>query len=242
MYIISKKKDYYDGVVGTMGVDKSIVYVRDTKILENHPEYPKEFQPAKTYNIRYKNHFLNLSHYSCQEKSKYTENSTFIVGFCGKIYIGWKLYYEEKKVGHYTDTELITDISYDYNLVKKHIKTILWHLNLEDDINYIKSYNPIDIFRILNAPIFIYDADYNKTSLYQRGHRVKNVFIINPNLSDYEFFSVVDSFTAFQEIQMFMGGVLGMGEKEIIEVADKYKIGQHGFNKWSFRREPENKK
>ena len=28
----------------------------------------------------------------------------------------------------------------------------------------------------------------------------------------------------------------------IVEVADKYKIGQHGFDKWSFRKMPENKK
>ena len=36
---------------------------------------------------------------------------------------------------------------------------------------------------------------------------------------------------------MFLGGVLGIGEKEIIEVDDKYKIPQHGFDKWSFRKE-----
>jgi hypothetical protein len=41
---------------------------------------------------------------------------------------------------------------------------------------------------------------------------------------------------------MFMGGVLGAGEKEITEVADKYKITQHGFNKFSFRKDKEVKK
>jgi hypothetical protein len=42
---------------------------------------------------------------------------------------------------------------------------------------------------------------------------------------------------------MFMGGVLGKGEKEIIEVADKYKITQHGFDyKWSFRKKSEKNK
>ena len=40
---------------------------------------------------------------------------------------------------------------------------------------------------------------------------------------------------------MFLGGVLGNKEKEIVEVADKYKIAQHGFDKWSFRKEPKNK-
>ena len=30
MYIIAKNKDYYDGVAGTMGIDKTIVYERNT--------------------------------------------------------------------------------------------------------------------------------------------------------------------------------------------------------------------
>ena len=57
-----------------------------------------------------------------------------------------------------------------------------------------------------------------------------------------EFYKVIDAFTAFQEISMFIGGVLGIGEKEIVEIEDKYKIGQHGFDKWSFRKEPSKKK
>ena len=38
---------------------------------------------------------------------------------------------------------------------------------------------------------------------------------------------------------MFISGVLGNKEKEIVQVEDKYKIAQHGFDKWSFRKEPE---
>ena len=70
---------------------------------------------------------------------------------------------------------------------------------------------------------------------YTRTRNIK--FFINPNLKNYEFYKIFDTFQAFQEIQMFLGGVLGAGEKNIIEVEDKYKIAGHGFNKWSFRRE-----
>jgi len=41
---------------------------------------------------------------------------------------------------------------------------------------------------------------------------------------------------------MFMGGVLGSPEKEIVQIEDKYKITQHGFDKWSFRKEPKEKR
>jgi hypothetical protein len=235
MYIITKTKDYYDGVVGTVGIDKTIIYNRETQILENYYEYPKEFRPNRTYNIRYKNHFLNLNHYQNFKTSKYSENSVFIVGFCGKLYVGWKLYREISKEG------LETYITYDREFIKKNVKTIQWHSNLTDDLNFIDTYNSMNIFVDLKVPAFVYDGDYNRMYLLSPSyrHRAESRFIVNPILSDYEFYKVFDSFTAFQEIQMFMGGVLGAGEKEIVEVEDKYKITQHGFNKWSFRKEPQ---
>jgi hypothetical protein len=238
MYIISKKKDYYDGVVGTVGVDKTIVYNREIVMLEESKDFPVEFRPNKSWNRMRDNHFISLSHYSNYKKKYYTQNSAFIVGFCGKLYIGWKLYREvEFYLGY---NELITYFTYDYELIKQYVEPTSWHSNLDDDFNYVKNYNAIDIFRTLKVPIFIYDNDYKKTSLEYRG---KNVFIINPNLSEYEFYTVFNSFQAFQEIQMFMGGILGKGEKDIVEVADKYKITQHGFDyKYSFRKEPEKNK
>ena len=61
-------------------------------------------------------------------------------------------------------------------------------------------------------------------------------------LKDYEFYKKFDSFAAFQEIQMFLSGVLGNKENEIIVVSDKDKIAQHGFDKFSFRKDKEVKK
>src|ERR1035437_121426 len=240
MLIISRKKDYYDGVVGSMGVDKTIVYDRVTTILEESEKFPKEFQPNKSWSRRKENHFINLSHFSNYPKTKYLENASFIVGFCGKLYIGWKLYCEFN-VSDMISPLLVTEITYDFEYVKKHVKTTTWgSSNLNDDVEYVKNYNAIEVFRTLKTPIFIYDYDYNRTSINVYRKRSKCVFIINPNLSEYEFYTVFDSFQAFQEVQMFMGGVLGKGEKDIVEVADKYKIEQHGFDyKYSFRKDKE---
>lgn len=228
MYIISKKKDYYDGVVGTMGIDKTIVYNRVTKILDNGHDYPKIFQSNWSYNSRYNNHFLNVYDHRNFKTSEYAANSPFIVGFCGKLYIGWKFYRED--INSPESSDIKPYITYDREFVKKNIEAIGWLSNLEDDINFIDNYDPMDTFRQLKVPIFLYDGSYSNRR-----------FVINPILSEYEFYKVFDSFQAFQEISMFMGGVLGRGEKEIVEVADKYKIGQHGFDKWSFRKEPQKK-
>jgi len=75
----------------------------------------------------------------------------------------------------------------------------------------------------------------------ERLFRNNRKFFINPVLKDYEFYKIFDSYQAFQEIQMFISGVLGSKEKDIIMIEDKYKIASHGFDKWSFRKEPEKK-
>lgn len=243
MYIISKKKDYYDGVAGSTGIDKTIVYEREMDEIEEK-EIPRIFQSKwngiKTFDV---NPFRSLSYHLIKKEYRkiYDENAYFIIGFCGKLYIGWKLYKAVPVVNG--NPELQTIITYDIKYVKNILEEKSWRGNLNDSIDYIKSFNSIQIFRDLNVPAFVFDSDYNRTwidnNVYGR-HNPK--FFINPILKDYDFGKVFDAFQAFQKIQMFIGGVLGNKEKEIVEVADKYKIAQHGFDKWSFRKEPENGK
>lgn len=232
MYIIAKNKDYYDGVVGTVGIDKTLVYERNTVEIEDSKKMLKEFQAFRNWNDRRENRFLNIG-YAQIDSKKYETSNFFLVGFCGKLYLGWKFEYKVK--GWDKDGKIIeiikTDIIYGYEKAKKHIKTSFWHGNLDNDVEYVMKYDPINMFRELKSPVFIYDSD-------SRSPRKSSVLIINPILKEWEFYKVVDSFTAFQEISMFIGGVLGIGEKEIVEIEDKYKIPQHGFDKWSFRREP----
>jgi len=244
MYIISKKKDYYDGVVGTMGVDKTIVYERTPVIDDDRFKFPKPFTAIRGWNDRDRTPFSNIrSGYPVKRESMYDSGSAFIVGFCGKLYLGWKFYLEVLKDKHILSyPELRTSITYDVEFIKKHLEKTSWRGKLIDDINYISSYNPMDLFRQLNVPIFIYDSDYDRKFLGTYTRKGNEVFITNPPLKDYEFYKVQDSFAAFQEIQTFMGGVLGTGEKEIVEIEDKYKISQHGFDNKSFRRDKANGK
>ena len=243
MYIISKHKDYYDGVVGSVGMDKTLVYERTTEEITDNNKMLKEFQASRNrgwMGTNRDNPFLNIgfAHVERDNPKKYDDEDFFIVGFCGKLYLGWKLYY--KVMGWDLETGekkefTKTDIVYGYDKVKKFLKDSYWRGNLENDIKYLMDYDPINMFRELKTPVFIYDSERRKP-------RADDALIINPILKEWEFYKVIDAFTAFQEISMFIGGVLGIGEKEIVEVEDKYKIGQHGFDKWSFRREPSKKK
>jgi hypothetical protein len=245
MYIIAKKKDYYDGVAGTTGIDKTIVYERETIEVEN-ASIPKPFKGKEGYwGIRYMETPFHELTYHRLKKEFYNvcdEHAHFIIGFCGKLYVGWKLY----RVIDETDDSISTKFTYDNEYMKTILEQKSWHGNLADSLEYIKTFDALQIFRDLNAPVFVYDGDYGRTSFSKKrgGYNTHNPkFFINPLLKDYRFYKVFDAVQAFQEVQMFMGGVLGRGEKEIVEVQDKYKITQHGFDyKWSFRKEPEKNK
>jgi hypothetical protein len=246
MLILAKKKDYYDGVAGTTGIDKTIVYDRQIiEFDEKEKPIPILFHRKKWSNDA--SPFYNLDYYHLNKnvQKKYPQYNYFIIGFCGKLYVGWKLYCEGKPYFNEFDYKIIpflTEITYDLDYMKSIIDSkSFWKRkgNFENDINYIKNYNALQLFRDLKTPVFVYDNDYNRTGL---NHNNDNKFIVNPLLKEYEFFKMFDAFQAFQEIQMFISGVLGTGEKEITEVADKYKIQQHGFDyKWSFRKEPQEK-
>lgn len=242
MYIISKRKDYYDGVVGSVGIDKTIVYEREKIEIEEYVKFPDEFrsnQPWRKWNDR--NHFLDLNKYAIKQESKYEISDNFIIGFCGKLYLGWKFHWRTPS-DHIHYGRFHTKVVYDLDEVKKHLReSNFFSSNLVDDINYVHNYNPMDLFREYKTPVFVYDSHYKRSSI-DSNWRDSSRFIINPILKEYEFYKVFDPFTTFQEIQMFISGVLGTGEKEIIEVEDKYKIGQHGFDKWSFRKEPTKKR
>ncbi len=236
MLILTKqRKDYYDGVAQTTGIDKTIVYDRqlvefDRKEMPNFfTHHTWEFMKNKT-NI----HYNNLSRFSLTNNIKYEKYSHFIVGFCGKLYVGWKLYLE---ISENYSKKLITEITYDVNLIKSITKESKFYGNIEDHIKYISTVDNIDIFRKYKTPIFVYDSDCDRTSI---GHLSGSIekFLLNPTLKDYEFYKIFDAFQAFQEIQMFLGGVLGSGEKEMVQIEDKYKIVQHGFDlKTSFRKD-----
>lgn len=235
MLILTKKKDYYDGVAGTTGIDKTIVYEREEDEL-TEKEVPIFFaHNSHSWQKNKDSEFINFRYHHLKKEFQkiYPKMNYFIIGFCGKLYVGWKLYHEKSL--RYSN-ELITEITYDENLMLSMInENTGWRGNFSDNLNRIKNYNALDIFRKYHTPIFVFDANYNVLGINKNYSNPK--FFINHTLKEYEFYKVFDAFQAFQEIQMFISGVLGSNEKNIVEVEDKYKITQHGFDKWSFRKE-----
>lgn len=231
MLILSKSKDYYDGVVGSMGIDKTIVYDRKLAELDkDDKDFPEVFLNDGGWGYYSKkkksNGFINNGYYF----RNVNNIDYFYISFCGKMYLGIK-HHIISDAPYVEDT---TEIIYDVDRINKLIKDDDKYNKKKGDyfnIKNIENFDSHEIHRKFNTPVFIYYVgDYNKR------------FIINPNLKEFKFYKVIDSFQAFQEIQMFIGGVLGSSGNEMIEIADKYKIKKHGFDKWSFRKEPQKKK
>ncbi len=87
-----------------------------------------------------------------------------------------------------------------------------------------------ELFREHRTPVFVG---------YESGDRSGKV-VYNACLKEQEFFRVFQPQAAFQEIEMFFGG-LAVPQRPIPEIPDKVMVGAKGFDKWSFRKEPRKK-
>lgn len=94
--------------------------------------------------------------------------------------------------------------------------------------------------REYNAPIIhITSVSLNRESSYQdntgRARRMVTVQT-NPGLKAIGFQKVKDAFTAYQEIDSYVFGVLGVDANPTVEISDTHRLEGHGFDKkTSFR-------
>lgn len=149
-----------------------------------------------------------------------------IIGFCGKLYPVLV-----------KDNKIIYDKKEALKLQKR---TYVWS---KDELGacfseYLTNPELLKIFRDKNTPIFLY-GDYLDNK-YIPGKSQE--LIINPRLKDLGFQSVKDPVTAFQEIYMFLSGVLGVPERPMIKISDKEMAKKKGHDgKYSFKKTPSKK-
>lgn len=132
------------------------------------------------------------------------------------------LQFQNEKINYYNRFPLSRwyvkqdEISDFPNPQKSHIKQFFQDWSWQDDKLFLQHKVPIWVRTV---------HSYYKTGT------------LNPKLKDYGFERIKDSFTAFQEISMYLSNIL-VEQKEIAQVEDKYRIEQHGFDlKKSFRKE-----
>ncbi len=251
MYIISKHKDYYDGAVG-MGIDKTIVYERKFEAMSTPTNILEKIKEDDGWGSSAS--FVSSNAYGTPEKNKY-DTYLIVVGFCGKLYPAIKTLTMKKFKGDWEETKIV-DIMYDHDEIKtfldKHqTKGYFWDKKSKTDAQkfdeYVQRLNAIDVavwHREVDSPIFVWGyppvESVNSWEMKFGFETNKSYnFFVNPILKDYKFAKVFDPYTAFQEVQMYVSGVLGVNRDGTeFPATEKQKVKQHGMDKWTFRRPP----
>ena len=230
MRIISQFKDYYDGVT-KQGLDGRITFRRISEGLDARG------QSGADESLKAVTSMLPVAGGIHGPAGDDFSLTPFMVGFCGKLYAGLAV---EHRQGEETDRACVYSAgqyaAFCERLTEKRTAAPTGNLN-----RFVKSTD-------LGAFLKKYQADTSVSSELHAGRIVVALYlatrrrtpriIINPRLEDLEFFRVFDASQAFQEIEMYLGGILAPEEAPTVAIADKDRIQQHGFDRWSFRRAP----
>ena len=255
MKIISKLKDYYDSTQ-KYGHDSTFCYKREE--INKYDDFITKV--AKQRKVRWSMYdqipdVLQI-HNTIIDYSNVSLKS-FQIGFCGKVYNGLRVSYKnpnyfsgytsEDNIEYFEsfcyNTDDILHFIQKYTIPKKEKK----EYKLDPDYklrsisglaNYFdnKQEKLLPMFSIYNAPIFVYD-----TCVF--GVNKKPLFLVNTNLNKYQFYKVKDPYQAFQDIEMYISGVLGINAPYMTTIGNDSQIVKSGFDiKTSFRKTVDTRK
>lgn len=252
MRIVSSFRDYYDNIQAH-GQDRGLIYHRvpkeDKDFISNRlPTLPRSFVIAGMNKPRLKG---------------------FTVGFCGRIYAGvratlsyWKGKAGEQLIQHCYTPQEVADF-YRANCPKRYTviytgekperrPSFMVDAKHEDVELFFKRHQErqnefAEMFSASHPVWAAWDEGYARahfrTISFAKGHENSHRFTLNYNatLSEIDFIRVIDPYTAFQEIQMFLGG-MAQPEKPIPAIPDEVMAEIKGFDRFSFRKDPSGKK
>jgi len=220
MKIHSNFRDYYD--IGlSVGIDPALHYNRKERRF--HPQELKTpFPPDTLSKVRYtKNDY----------QRPVPDVERVLIGFCGTLYPCIRLIRQDKTaVNIYSADQL--DVHFKSKVPSWGRPSEHWERshrkNQRERANFLSNRPRVDaLFLEVDAPLFVVSDDPD-----ERGGYV--TIDTNAMLKPYEFFKVIDPFTAFQEISMYLGNQL-VKHDQPDEIADEYRIAMHGYDKHSFR-------
>lgn len=242
MRIISDFHDYYDSVQAA-GQDQTLVYFRARREVE---------LDSATYPFPFFRGWSTFYHRRTQGATV----AQHIVGFCGRIFPVLALSPSSRLA---TDSGAVfchtladVDSWIETHCRKREIQAYLskprrWRLADDAWPRGQRRENFAEFFAVCAAkqsafgslfvdsrcPIFVASVSWVANT-----HGLSTFKIVyNACLKELQFFRVIDTFTAFQELQMFLGA-MAQPNKPIPNVSDKDMVSIKGFDEWSFRKPP----
>jgi hypothetical protein len=238
MRIISKFHDYYDSLMA-YDSDRELIYDRKVEeVIYPTQHWHQQAEASKRYPFPV---------YSAA-KGYYRDPMPVrqrIIGFCGRLYPSllyrklddpygtpWTVCNNVEDVDEFVKAKF-TEKSYEDYLGKERSK---WGRNNSSRVRIREWFDEVEakkdayresIFEAKYCPIFVSWYTPDKISIEYNG-----------SLKNSEFVKVFEPWAAYQEISMFLGG-LAVPQKAIPVMDDVTKAEIHGFNKHSFRKDPQ---
>lgn len=257
MRIIAKNHDYYDSVMA-YGQDRTVVF--DRKEAEyRRGEIPSDYkwlEPSLSPRAAYRHPYGHGNQIGFDRNKKRVEFCyyPFMVAFCGKLYPGIEV--ASRKPGqydwsksHYYDFDTYADFLAQNEFEWKDQPRSDWlgrrgSVRVERDVGEFFAKHGEDHvgwFAEQRKPIAVY--------FEEDGH--EPVLYFNCELKRYHFGKVFDAYTAFQELDMFVGGVMTHPASQPtktrpkrpnpVDISDEDLRDKKGFDDMSFKK-PKSKK
>lgn len=239
MRIISKHHDYYDNALA-QGQDRSLVYLREN--LEFRTDNLKGVKADLVTFIEYADkHRPNA--YSLNDNSKKYRNTRIhfgVVLFCGRLVpfaeITRTLKGEISAQGSY----FTYDVAEVARVLDEH------EIDIDDTSRKSHSYEFAQYGKSVTAKGFFEELDGNDrfmdlaiTNRLAVASLLHSTASVDPILDRIQFYRKFAHAQAFQELSMFFGN-LAAPDRVPVQIEDKHRIPQHGFDRYSFRKRPQN--
>lgn len=245
MHIISKYKDYYDYLSFIYGIDKKNTWERNIKTEVNQHDiflsmrdlYDTKERLGIKLPLNYGGKIINGTSIN-DDKSKTFNFKSVYLYVHGKIYQGIELRLTVNKT-----SESTTEYFFDTEHLKKylfvhHFNKYINEISNTDkkknkfNWNFYKTHTQDQHRFITKAKEKIENAIKEHKTPILMAHE-HGLLTINPNLSTMGIPDLIPAETIYQEIDMCLSAL--NNNEQIVVIADKDKIAQHGFNDKSFR-------
>lgn len=226
MRIFSKFHDYYDACQGIGIYDPLIVYSREEQEVELD-KYPFPY-----LSLPYRVGDVDLEQ--------------GVVGFCGKLYpfVAITLWdgvsYKPIYCYTYPDFDTVFQKNIKSRLYKQWTTVPRWarhRRDRDDGTMWGIRFDPQgvkDYFTLKQKPE--YAKFFEQYPIFVTKYKRSFTMTYNTVLKDIQFFRVLDTFTAYQELAMWIANK-AIPQKKMPLISDEDKIATHGFDKFSFRKE-----